>query len=81
MYCWNALVICALMPLFYSYSTSKISIPFILKYFTVFEGSEFLKCLNCKRVFGKQIQKVEFVKLNISVQRMTNSVEYSNIVK
>ena len=60
---------------------SRISIPFILKYFTVFEGSEFLKCLNCKRVFGKQIQKVEFVKLNISVQRMTNSVEYSNIVK
>ena len=60
---------------------SKISIPFILRYISVFQESEFLKCLNCKKVFGKRIQKVEFLRLNISVQRMINSVEYSNIAK
>ena len=60
---------------------SRISIPFILRYFSVFQKSDFLKCVNCKRVFGKQIQRIEFVKLNIVAKRMFDAIDYSNIVK
>ena len=60
---------------------SRISIPFILRYFSVFQKSNLLKCINCKKVFGKRIQRIDFVKLNIVAQRMFNTVEYSNIEK
>ena len=59
---------------------SRITIPLILKYFSVFQNADKIKCKNCTLAFGDSLQWIKLVKLNIVVKRLYDTVQYENIV-